>query len=389
MHDEATTHFMGMIDQTTLGHDFLKKEFDYIPSIGWQLDPFGHSATQASLLSREAGFNALYFGRIDYQDLQNRWEKKNCEGIWDSGEESDGIFWGLTGSFGGNYGAPEGFCFDILCDDDPLYGMTIDNLHHRMVEFLKLVRIQVDRSRGNNIMLTMGSDFQFENAIVNFKSLDLLINQINSMVDISKIFPELEGVRAFYSNPEIYTEYKHKEYTYEKKRNGSKNFAHVHKNDDSIAYLETKRDDFFPYSDCDHCFWTGYFTSRPALKRLEREGSSFLQVARQIQSLSQSEQTLNRASNGMKAIDKLEKGVAIAQHHDGVSGTSKQHVAFDYAKKIQAGINEASDFVSSVLKSMIQDEVETDVTDIHYCQLRNESICAISQVSFYEVEILR
>ncbi len=32
MHDEATTHFMGMIDQTTRGHDFLKTTFDgYTP----------------------------------------------------------------------------------------------------------------------------------------------------------------------------------------------------------------------------------------------------------------------------------------------------------------------------------------------------------------------
>ncbi len=77
MNNEATTHFMGMIDQTTLGHDFLKREFDYVPSVGWQLDPFGHSATQASLLSREAGFNALYLGRIDYQDLENRWNTRN------------------------------------------------------------------------------------------------------------------------------------------------------------------------------------------------------------------------------------------------------------------------------------------------------------------------
>jgi hypothetical protein len=30
----------------------------------------------------------------------------------------------------------------------------------------------------------------------------------------------------------------------------------------------------------------------------------------------------------------LEEAVAVAQHHDGVSGTSKQHVAFDYAKRI-------------------------------------------------------
>ena len=103
MHDEATTHFMGMIDQTTLGHDFLKREFDFIPSVAWQLDPFGHSATQASLLGSEAGFDAIYFGRIDYQDLSRRQKTKNCEGIWDSSPNLDdtSIFFGLTGSYNG------------------------------------------------------------------------------------------------------------------------------------------------------------------------------------------------------------------------------------------------------------------------------------------------
>lgn len=163
MHDEATTHYVGMIDQTTLGHDFLKKEFNYVPSIGWQLDPFGHSSTQASLLSSAAGFNALYLGRIDYQDLEKRYNEASCEGIWNASStnlKDNAIFWGLTGSFSGNYGAPEGFCFDILCDDDPLYGMQEDDLYIRMMNFLSQVKTQTERTRGNNVMLTMGSDFQ-------------------------------------------------------------------------------------------------------------------------------------------------------------------------------------------------------------------------------------
>ena len=45
MHDEATTHYVSMIDQTTHGHRFLKDKFNYIPRIGWQIDPFGHSST--------------------------------------------------------------------------------------------------------------------------------------------------------------------------------------------------------------------------------------------------------------------------------------------------------------------------------------------------------
>jgi alpha-mannosidase len=35
--------------------------------VGWQIDPFGHSSTQASLMSTLVGFDALFFGRSDYQ----------------------------------------------------------------------------------------------------------------------------------------------------------------------------------------------------------------------------------------------------------------------------------------------------------------------------------
>ena len=69
MHDEAAAHYVSMIDHTTHGHRFLKDEFDFKPRVGWQLDPFGHSSTQAALLCHAAGFDGLFFGRIDYQVL--------------------------------------------------------------------------------------------------------------------------------------------------------------------------------------------------------------------------------------------------------------------------------------------------------------------------------
>jgi lysosomal alpha-mannosidase len=32
-----------------LGHEFLKKEFGVIPTVGWHIDPFGHSAANAAM----------------------------------------------------------------------------------------------------------------------------------------------------------------------------------------------------------------------------------------------------------------------------------------------------------------------------------------------------
>lgn len=52
MHDEACTHYEDIINNMKLGHDFLKKEFDgYYPRVGWHIDPFGHSETNARLFA--------------------------------------------------------------------------------------------------------------------------------------------------------------------------------------------------------------------------------------------------------------------------------------------------------------------------------------------------
>lgn len=58
MHDEAATHYVDMIDQTSLGHRYLKEQFGITPRIGWQIDPFGHSAVQAYLLGAEVLFSS-------------------------------------------------------------------------------------------------------------------------------------------------------------------------------------------------------------------------------------------------------------------------------------------------------------------------------------------
>ena len=44
--------YESVIDQMTFGHQFLLTEFGVRPRIGWHVDPFGHSATQASLFAQ-------------------------------------------------------------------------------------------------------------------------------------------------------------------------------------------------------------------------------------------------------------------------------------------------------------------------------------------------
>jgi len=68
---------------------FIKEQFGKVPTIGWQLDPFGHSATHAALMCGLLGFDGLFFGRADYQvsHFSLHWPELHlltftCKPIW-------------------------------------------------------------------------------------------------------------------------------------------------------------------------------------------------------------------------------------------------------------------------------------------------------------------
>ena len=51
-------------------------------AISWQLDPFGHSATQAVLLTAGFGADSMFFGRIDFKDRRARRMRRAMEYVW-------------------------------------------------------------------------------------------------------------------------------------------------------------------------------------------------------------------------------------------------------------------------------------------------------------------
>jgi hypothetical protein len=221
---------------------------------------------------------------------------------------------------------------------------------------------------------------QFMEAHVNYANLDMLIGSIMNyqlwgLIDTSALFgPKFERVNMFYSTPEYYTKMKYRETIQARKTAAETNRK-------SPVQWSVKSDDFFPYSDCAHCFWTGYFTSRAAFKRLERVASSFLLAARQIAAVPTS--TVVSGEND-EPLYELDDALGVAQHHDAVSGTGKQHVADDYSKRVQSGINTASDFVSYKLKAIMLNASETDLPNLSFCQLLNETICHVSEVCLQE-----
>jgi hypothetical protein len=70
----------------------------------------------------------------------------------------------------------------------------------------------------------------------------------------------------------------------------------------------SKSDDFFPYAMVPASYWTGYYTSRPALKRYERYANNILQVTRQLNGFSQQNlrnNIFNLSKRNMHSFDLL------------------------------------------------------------------------------------
>ncbi|WAR25813.1 MAuncharacterized [Mya arenaria] len=138
----------------------------------------------------------------------------------------------------------------------------------------------------------------------------------------------------------------------------------------------TKSDDFFPYADREHTFWTGYFTSRAALKGYVRETNAFSQACRQLDAMAK----LTDSDNSTINIQVLKEAMGVAQHHDAVSGTEKQQVAYDYALRLANGRNECQKVMNDAMRKLLPKEKEGPAAmEMKYCDLLNISACTLTE----------
>ncbi|CAF1289187.1 unnamed protein product [Adineta ricciae] len=289
------------------------------PKIAWQIDPFGHSREAASLFA-QMGFDGVFFARLDYQDEDRRNQTKTMEFVWKGSVNLDRRSWLFTSILSNFYDPPDTFCFDQSCQDPPI--MDDPRLHdynvpERVQGFINAAHDQAKGFVTNHNIMTMGRDFQYENAHTWFTNLDKLMKYVNAQVFIQ---------------------------------------------------WTSKTDDFFPYGDTPHGFWTGFFTSRLAFKRYERYANNILQVTRQLNAFSQ--------INLRHSIFDLNEAMGIAQHHDAISATEKQHVADDYAQRLSKGIDKSANVINNAYAKLLPKKSQLPMAAPQFrCQYLNISEC--------------
>jgi alpha-mannosidase len=191
-------------------------------------------------------------------------------------------------------------------------------------------------------MWACGSDFNYQNADHWYHNLDKLIHYVN-----------LNGtVNAFYSTPSLYVD--------QKKKAG-------------ITW-EKRYDDVFPLANGAHMYWSGYFTSRPALKRQVRFATNFLCMARQAEMASgvtaaEVDHPVARPSPpvGISWTDSLEGMIGVTTHHDAMSGTERQDVTDDYAERMAESSGELEVGIGKALQALMG-----TAADVFHCNCNSD-----------------
>ncbi|CAK92228.1 unnamed protein product (macronuclear) [Paramecium tetraurelia] len=337
MNDEATSYYEDIIDQMTLGHKFLLQNFNYTPSIGWQVDPFGHSNTQA-LFSNMMGFNALFFGRIDQEDRTIREKNKELEFVIHP--DSDSRHSILTHvNYYGYYSSPRGFDFDVT--NPNRQEVTDSNLQAKTDELAAYFKQQQTVYRGNILAHTLGMDFQWSDAASYFSQMDRVMNQVNKN-------KEKYQMNIQYGTPKQYIQAL---------------------NEQNITY-PSQQEDFFPYADYPNQYWSGYFTSRSAFKGYVRRIGRYFQQVKLLYSLVKINNLCKSLCNE-RTLQDLAEALGTAQHHDAITGTARQYVNNDYVKMIKTAHLNMNKQVSTLLNSLSNTKSVNHVT----CNFNGTNVC--------------
>ncbi|XP_050358334.1 lysosomal alpha-mannosidase-like, partial [Nymphalis io] len=318
--DEATVDYLQLLDQYTWG---LRKLNDTLgpcgkPKAAWQIDTYGHTREHASLLA-QMGFDGLFIGRVEHKAREVMIDEDRMEFIWRGSDVLGKMSDILTHTLFNLYNAPDGFCFDFLCSDEPIvddYDSKVYNADKRVNDFISQVERQAKYYDHDNIIVTMGGDFTYQSAANWFINIDKLINHVSTHP------ANMSDVNIFYSTPSCYLK---SVYLY-----GRRDKA-----------LHTEKADHLPYASDANTYWTGFYTSRPSLKYLIKRAHVFLQVVKQLT-------VLSRMGDSYE-LHLLRHAVSLVLHHDAITGTSQHHVTNDFIRLLSEAVEACSKRVSSYL----------------------------------------
>uniref|UniRef100_A0A8C1U3E2 Alpha-mannosidase n=1 Tax=Cyprinus carpio TaxID=7962 RepID=A0A8C1U3E2_CYPCA len=337
MTDEANAHYFAMIDQLIEGHQWLEKNLGVTPRSGWAVDPFGHSATMPYLLNR-ANISSMLIQRVHYSIKKHFAATRSLEFMWRQTwdiESGTDMFCHMMPFY--SYDVPHTCGPDpkICCQFDfkrlpgsrvncpwkvPPRAITDANVAERAGVLLDQYRKKSKLFRSKVLLVPLGDDFRYDKAL----EWDQQYFNYQKLFDYMNSHPEMH-VKAQFAT---LTDYFNAVY----KANG-------------VAPGTRPPDypvlsgDFFAYADREDHYWSGYYTSRPFYKNLDRVLESHLRGAEVLYSLAVAH--ARRAGlegrypvSDYSLLTDARRNIGLFQHHDAITGTAKEAVVIDYGNRL-------------------------------------------------------
>uniref|UniRef100_H2YSQ6 Alpha-mannosidase n=1 Tax=Ciona savignyi TaxID=51511 RepID=H2YSQ6_CIOSA len=339
MNDEANTHYFAMIDQLIEGMEWLKHTLGVTPRSGWAIDPFGHTPTMAYIL-KLMNFDNMLIQRVHYsvkkylakeKSLEFRWRQ-----TWDQSSHTD-----MTCHMMPFYsydvphtcGPDPKICCQIarwqiqLSWKVPPVAITDSNVEVKAKTLLDQYRKKSKLFKSDTLLVILGDDFRYsamKELSDQYTNYARIISYINS-------HPQLNAHMQFGTLSEYFDAMKNE-------IGGATN-------------LPALSGDFFTYADREDHYWSGYYTSRPYHKMQERVLESHLRGAELLFALalpkvkwSQDGESFSRELYPL--LVQARRNLGLFQHHDGITGTAKDHVVVDYGNKLMQSVMDSKKIMS-------------------------------------------
>lgn len=319
MNDEACVTDRAIRWQLEEGLQWLQEHLGIRPQYSWAIDPFGHSAGQAHIL-KEMGYKGMLIQRVHYAIKKQLAKKQQLEFQWST--PAGNIFTHMMPFY--SYDGPHTCGPDpsICCQFDfkrigagtswlgcpwgtPPVSINEENVKEKSLLWLDQVYKKAMLYKNKHVLIPLGDDFRYQN----MQEADRQFENYQKMFDW--IHKHVPNVQASFSTLTHY-------------------FDSVVNND-----VPTLEGSFFPYSDREKDYWTGYFNSRIFYKGYDRKLEATIAAAEKLCP----DEDLH-----------LEKqALALFQHHDGITGTAKSHVVQDYYNTMKTAVESANAKIKKAL----------------------------------------
>uniref|UniRef100_A0A915PTA9 mannosyl-oligosaccharide 1,3-1,6-alpha-mannosidase n=1 Tax=Setaria digitata TaxID=48799 RepID=A0A915PTA9_9BILA len=317
MTDEGTTYFPSTVDNIIEGQQFANSELNVQSEVMWSIDPFGYSSTVPYLFTKTDTYGesemltqVLPYSHYDILNSCGPDPRICCQ-----------------------------YDFKRLnhfsCPDVTPVTITSLNVRLRALELEKSF-LNMALEQGTNTLLSVwGDDFRYsklEEWYQQYDNLILLFDYINKYSKSTKI---RFGTLSEYFNAL-------------EQKNKARNLSPA-----------TLSGDFFPYQGALSDYWTGYYTTRPFYKRQERELHSFIRAADLLSTNVFANLSTENRQLILEKLTVARRNLALFQHHDAITGTSKNHVMKDYSERMFESLKIAEDVTILVYNSEPYERMET------------------------------